>query len=122
MNAGFRERGKQMKKKLFHVVGICLLILFFVAVAAESASSTQASSPSATPGAATTVTCDFSNPGYSGWCRVTKQLRPGRRPRGFCAQVLSCLKDVACIRTYCNATTIRTGWKLEKVEIAPKTQ
>jgi hypothetical protein len=80
--------------------------------AAESASSTQASSPSTTPGAAQTVTCDFSNPGYSGWCRVTKQLQAGRRSRGFCAQVLSCLNDVRCIKTYCNATTIRTGWKL----------
>ncbi len=111
-----------MKKKLFHVVGTCLSILFLAAVAAESASSTQASSPSTTPGAARTVTCDFSNPGYSGWCRVTKQLQPGKRPRGFCAQVLSCLNDVRCIQTYCNATTIRTGWKLEKVETAPKTQ
>ena len=45
-----------MKKKLFQVVGSCLLILFFAAiagapagVAAESASPTQASSPSTTP-------------------------------------------------------------------------
>jgi hypothetical protein len=111
-----------MKKKLFPVVGRCLLILFFVAVAAESASSTQPSSPSTTSGAASSVTCDFSNPGYSGWCRVTKQLQPGKRPRGFCAQVLSCLNDVRCIKTYCSATTIRTGWKLEKVETPPKTQ
>jgi hypothetical protein len=108
--------------KLFPVVGTCLLILFFVAVVAESAPSTQASSPSTPPGAARTVTCDFSNAGYSGWCRVTKQLQPGKRPRGFCAQVLSCLNDVRCIKTYCNTTTIRTGWKLEKVETAPKTQ
>jgi len=118
-----------MKKKFLQIVGICLLVLFFAAlsgapagVAAESASSTQASSPSTTPGAARTVTCDFSNPGYSGWCRVTKQLQPGKRPRGFCSQVLACLNDVRCIRTYCNATTIRTGWKLEKVETASRAQ
>jgi len=49
-----------MKKKLFQVAGSCLLILLFAAVAAESASSTQASSPSTAPGAAQTVTCDFS--------------------------------------------------------------
>src|ERR1700694_2489860 len=120
MNAEFQEKGNPMKKKLFPVVGSCLLILFFGAVAAESASSTQASSPSTTPGAASTVTCDFSNPGYSGWCRVTKQLRPGKRPRAFCSQVLACLNDVRCIRTYCNATTVRGGWKLEKVETAPQ--
>jgi hypothetical protein len=115
-----------MKKKLFPAAGGC--VLFFLAVlagvptgvAADSASSTQASSPSATPGAATTVTCNFSNPSYSGWCRVTEPLAPGKRPRGFCSQVLACLNDVRCIRTYCNATTIRGGWKLEKVETAPK--
>jgi len=110
-----------MKKRLFHVVGSCLLILFFVAVVAESPSSTQASFPSTTPGAAPTVTCDLSNPGYAGWCRVTQQRQPGKRPRGFCSQVLACLNNVRCIRTYCNATTIRTGWKLGKVETAPKT-
>src|SRR5260370_14817457 len=32
MNAGFQERGKQMKKKLFQVAGSCLLILLFAAV------------------------------------------------------------------------------------------
>ena len=111
-----------MKRKPFQVAGNCLLILLFAAVAAESASSTQASSPSTAPGAAQTVTYDFSNPGYSGWCRVTKQLRPGERSRGFCSRVLTCLNDVRCIRTYCNATTVRGGWKLEKVETAPKTQ
>ena len=109
-----------MKMKLFPVVGSRLLLLFFGAVAAESASPTQAPSPSTTPGAAPTVTCDFSNPSYSGWCRVTEQLRPGKRPRSICSQVLACLNDVRCIRTYCTATTIRGGWKLEKVETAPK--
>ena len=110
-----------MKKKLFPVVGSCLLILFFGAVAAESASPTQASPSSTTPGAAPTVTCDFSNPGYSGWCRVTQRLRSGARPRVFCSRVLSCLNDSRCSKTYCNATTIRGGWKLETVETAANT-
>jgi len=67
-----------------------------------------------------TVTCAFSNPGYSGWCRVTEPLGAGKRARGVCAQVLTCLNDVRCTRTYCEATTIRGGWKLEKVEPAKK--
>src|SRR6185369_9326452 len=101
-----------MKNKCLPVVGSGLLILFFAAltgapadVAADSAPSTQVSSPSTTPGAATTVTCAFSNPGYSGWCRVTKQLSPDKRPRAYCTQVLTCLNDAGCNRTYCNATT-----------------
>jgi len=111
-----------MSKKLFPVVESRLLLVFFGAVVTESASLTQAPSSSPAPGPASTVTCDFSNPGYSGWCRVTKELRPGKRPRGFCSQVLACLNDVRCIRTYWNATTIRGGWRLEKVETAPKAQ
>ena len=117
-----------MKRKLSHIVDGCLVILIFAAIpgapagaAPDSGASTQASSPSTTPAAAATVTCDFSNPGYSGWCRVTKKLRPGKRPRALCSQVLACLNDARCIQTYCNATTIRGGWKLEKVEAAPKT-
>lgn len=111
-----------MRTKLFRVVRDGLLLLLLGAAAADSASSAQASDPPPTPGrpAARTVTCDFSNPGYSGWCRVTKQLGGGKRARGFCAQVLTCLNDGRCIKTYCDATTIRGGWRLEKVETTPK--
>ena len=116
-----------MKMNFFQVVGGCLLTMFLAAlagapsgVAAVSASSPPETSPS--PAVALTVTCAFSNPSYSGWCRVPQQLRQGARPRGFCSQVLACLNDVRCSRTYCNATTIRGGWKLESVETAPKAQ
>ena len=115
-----------MKKETLLAVGSSLLAVIFAALAGVSAgtaaesSSTAASSPPPTPGAAATVTCAFSNPGYSGWCRVTQQLRQGARPRGFCSRVLTCLNDSRCIRTYCDATTIRGGWKLESVETAPK--
>jgi len=77
-----------MKKKFFQVVESCLLTIFFAALAgaaaggaADSASSTPSSSPSPAPGVASTVTCDFSNPGHSGWCRVTQRLRKGAPPR-----------------------------------------
>jgi hypothetical protein len=76
-----------MKKKLFPAIESCLLILFLAAlagtpagVAADSASSTATSAPPTTPAAASTVTCDFSNPGYSGWCRVTKTASAGQAP------------------------------------------
>jgi invasion protein IalB len=111
-----------MKMRFFPVAGMCLLILIFRAVAAPSASRDQAPSSLTTSGGARTVNCDLSNPGYSGWCRVTKDLRPGKRPDSFCSQVLACLNDVRCAHSYCSATTIRGGWKLEKVETAPKGQ
>jgi len=117
-----------MKLEFIRVIGSCLLTIFLAALsgtpaggAAVSASSPE-STPSPAPGAASTITCAFSNPSYSGWCRVSQQLRKGARPRGFCSQVLACLNDVRCSRTYCNATTIRGGWKLEAVETAPKAQ
>jgi hypothetical protein len=118
-----------MKKKFFRVIGSFLLAIFFAALAeapasraSDSAFLTPASSPSLTPGVASTVTCAFGNPSYSGWCRVTQQLRRGARPRGFCSRVLACLNDPRCTLTYCNATTIRGGWKLASVETALKTQ
>lgn len=66
------------------------------------------------------VTCGFSHPSYSGWCRVTEDLPAGTGSRTFCSRVLACLNDVRCLGTYCNATTIRGGWKLESVGTAPK--
>ena len=78
----------------------------------RSATSTQ--SPAA--GNATRVTCAFSNPRYSGWCRVTEEIPEATTPEGVCQNVLSCLNTVSCTKTYCNATEIRSGWRLEKVE------
>src|SRR5207253_2246001 len=67
-----------------------------------------------------TVTCALSNPGYSGWCRVTEPLAAGASPRGVCRGVLRCLNDARCIKTYCKATTIRGGWRLESVQTGSK--
>jgi len=65
--------------------------------------------------AARTVTCAFSNPAYSGWCRVTESVPAGSTSRKTCSSVLACLNNIQCIKTYCNATTIRGGWRLETV-------
>jgi hypothetical protein len=111
------------------IVGNGLLIAFVVAHAFPTASaggapvnaglSSRASPPpAATPGAASTVTCAFSHPSYSGWCRVTREIPSGATAERLCSRVLSCLNDVRCTRTYCNATTIRGGWKLESVQTA----
>jgi hypothetical protein len=67
-------------------------------------------------GNATRVTCAFSNPRYSGWCRVTEEIPDASTPEGVCQNVLSCLNTVSCTKTYCNATEVRSGWRLEKVE------
>jgi hypothetical protein len=119
-----------MKRQYFRAIGSGLMLILLAggnfppASAGEPAASprlsTQSSpAPATTPGAAATVTCGFSHPSYSGWCRVTQDLPSGARARRLCSRVLTCLNDVRCNRTYCNATTIRGGWKLESVETAP---
>ncbi|HKD12777.1 MAG TPA: hypothetical protein VKE50_11905 [Thermoanaerobaculia bacterium] len=66
-----------------------------------------------------TVTCALSNSAYSGWCRVTEAVPADSTPAAVCGSVLACLNDTACTKTYCDATQIRGGWKLEKVESSP---
>jgi hypothetical protein len=80
----------------------------------------QPQSASPTPSAARAVTCAMSNPGYSGWCRQNVDVPAGKSGRAACAAVVACLNNPQCVtKTYCNATTVRGGWRLEKVESAP---
>lgn len=66
------------------------------------------------PEGAYTVECVFSNPAYSGRCTVSEETPKAATPRKACETILSCLNDTRCTKTYCNATTIRGGWKLEE--------
>ncbi len=60
-----------------------------------------------------TVTCVFVNPGYSGSCTETAQA-PSRQPAPeACEPILTCLNNPQCMKTYCGATTVRSGWTLE---------
>ena len=66
------------------------------------------------PGETYTVECVFSNPAYSGRCTVSEESPRSASPKQACGTVLSCLNDARCSKTYCDATTIRGGWKLEE--------
>jgi hypothetical protein len=92
------------------------LLAFTLLMGSPFSSRTSAPSRSPASGNATRVTCAFSNPRYSGWCHVTEELPDASTPEGVCQNVLSCLNTVSCIKTYCNSTEIRSGWRLEKVE------
>jgi hypothetical protein len=60
-----------------------------------------------------TVTCVFVNPGYSGSCTESTQA-PSRQPAPeACEPILTCLNNPQCMKTYCGATTVRSGWTLE---------
>jgi hypothetical protein len=62
------------------------------------------------------VTCSFSNPAFSGYCRETADVPKDGTADAVCADILSCLNDTSCIKTYCQASTVRGGWKLESVK------
>ncbi|HEX6972783.1 MAG TPA: hypothetical protein VF147_00195 [Vicinamibacterales bacterium] len=62
------------------------------------------------------VACTFSHPQYSGQC-VEKVTPEGKQtPVQACRVVLDCLNNARCVKTYCQATTIRGGWTL----VSPK--
>jgi hypothetical protein len=65
-----------------------------------------------------TAKCTFSNPAYSGSCVEAADVPEGSTPGAVCGTILACLNDTMCTRTYCQATTIRSGWKLDKAEDA----
>jgi hypothetical protein len=60
-----------------------------------------------------TATCTFTNPSYAGKCVETADVKPGSSAQQACESILRCLNDVGCPKTYCRATEIRTGWRLE---------
>jgi hypothetical protein len=80
--------------------------LFLAALAASTPAAAQDAPPTHT------VTCTLSNPSYSGYCKVTEQAPGGQSANDACQAVLSCLNDVQCMKTYCDATQIRGGWEL----------
>jgi len=62
------------------------------------------------------ATCTFTNPAYSGKCVQTADVAQGSTAKQACESILQCLNNVDCIKTYCNATSIRGGWKLESAK------
>jgi|GEM_PF-1541790 len=64
--------------------------------------------------------CTFSNPGYSGECRESGTLKEGETAGDACNSILQCLNNVRCEKTYCGATTVREGWKLESAKETPE--
>jgi hypothetical protein len=63
-----------------------------------------------------TATCTFVNASYSGKCVETTEVPNGSSPQRACESILRCLNDVGCVKTYCQATTIRSGWRLESAK------
>jgi len=86
----------------------------FLLAAATATSAAPAARPAPVSAQASPrpVTCTFSNPAYSGYCRVSASAGDGESAADVCQEVLSCLNNVQCTKTYCNATQVRGGWEL----------
>jgi len=82
-------------------------------VAAALLASSPARTQDAAPPAPQRVTCTFVNASYSGKCVETAEVASGSSPTQACESILRCLNDVGCVKTYCQATTIRSGWRLD---------
>jgi hypothetical protein len=95
--------GVTLLAALFSVFGACT-------PAAPSPGRPAAYLASDSPG---TATCVFRNPGYSGQCVQTEEIAAGSTAQQTCESILSCLNNVGCTKTYCQATTVRGGWTLE---------
>ena len=70
--------------------------------------------PSATATAA--ATCVFTNAAFAGKCTQNADLPQAGSAQQACESILRCLNDTACLKTYCQATTIRSGWRLESAK------
>ncbi len=61
----------------------------------------------------TKADCVFSHPAFSGKCTETVEVAAGSTAKDACSVVLECLNDIRCTKTFCSATTLRGGWKLD---------
>ncbi|MBI5445237.1 MAG: hypothetical protein HY900_29005 [Deltaproteobacteria bacterium] len=59
------------------------------------------------------ASCVFTHPAFSGKCTENVDVAQNSSAADACSVVLACLNDVRCTKTYCSATTLRGGWKLE---------
>ena len=91
------------------ISGILVVVLLLTAAPAHSPAGPPPPPPSK-------ATCVFTNPGFAGKCVENADVPDGSAPGQACAAILQCLNNVDCLKTYCDATTIRGGWQLESVK------
>lgn len=99
---------------------LALVVLFLLvgpAVCAYSKGTEPLGSTQAQSGETVTVACTFTHPAYSGACRESVSSAKTVPPAKACQEILDCLNAPSCTRTYCQATTIRGGWRLESAKV-----
>jgi len=98
-----------------------LLPLALLCLAAGPGAAPAVPRSASTPPDVYTVVCTFTNPAYSGTCEVSETTPRSVSPQAACRDVLACLNSHRCVtKTYCNATTVRSGWRLVTAGEAPR--
>ena len=88
-------------------------IVSAVSLLVSATPSPSPAGPPPPPPPSAQATCVFTNPAFAGKCVEKAEVGEGSSPAQACQSILQCLNDVGCLKTYCQATTIRSGWKLE---------
>ena len=90
--------------------------LFWTAVLLLSVALARGGAAAGDSTSGATATSVFTNPAYSGACTQSTPIAAGSTAAQACQSVLSRLNNAQCEKTYCNATTVRCGWKLESAK------
>lgn len=93
------------------------LLLLVGSLGAIALAAGSPAAPPAPSSASPTATCVFSNPGFAGKCQQNTPIAGGSNEHKACESILVCLNDTRCTSTYCSATQIRGGWKLESAKV-----
>jgi len=94
-------------------IAFAVSLLLPLLVAHRSPAAAASAVPPPPPASAT---CVFSNPAFAGKCTETAAVANGATAQQACGEILQCLNSVDCLKTYCQATTIRQGWALESAK------
>ena len=89
------------------------LAVSLAAVIVPGAAAGQHETPAGTRQASAKATCVLTHRAYSGKCTQNVDVAEGSTANDACSVVLDCLNDVRCTKTYCGATSLRGGWRLD---------
>jgi len=106
------------RRRALAVLLVAASTIGVVVLAGAWAATVAPDPPSASPAAAEqrTAVCTFTNPAYSGECVESTTIAEDSTAKKACQAILDCLNNPRCVTTYCNSSTLRSGWVLKKSE------
>lgn len=104
-------------RKLLSAASLLFAVLLVAALAPRPAAG-QGEAASRIGEPPVKASCVFTHPAFSGKCTQNVDVPATSTVVETCSTILDCLNDVRCTKTYCSATTLRGGWKLESTSPA----